>query len=193
MRSTTSLAVMLVLVTGFATTGWAQPSGPNIIHDAEYYVLEAQNSERWAAEDKDLDARLSALRQKHGQPPNIVYVLWDDTTFGDFEIFYKRSTDNGSSWAFQRISDNSGASQLPDVSANGNAVTVVWQDNTYEILYDIFSKQSQNNGSNWSFERLCDNAGWSLFPVVAIADEARQHVFWSDSSFANFEIFYKRK
>ena len=55
---------------------------PQIIHDAEFYVLEAQNGEKWAAEDKGLDARLAELRKKHGAPPNIVYILWDDMTFG---------------------------------------------------------------------------------------------------------------
>ena len=53
-----------------------------IIHDAEYYILEAQNGERWRAEDQELDAKLAELRAKHGQPPNIIYVLWDDTAFG---------------------------------------------------------------------------------------------------------------
>lgn len=53
-----------------------------IVHDAEYYILEAQNGERWEAEDEELDAKLTALREKHGGPPNIVYILWDDMTFG---------------------------------------------------------------------------------------------------------------
>ena len=53
-----------------------------IVHDAEYYILEAQNGEKWAAEDRQLDRKLAELRSKHGQPPNIVYILWDDTTFG---------------------------------------------------------------------------------------------------------------
>ena len=53
-----------------------------IIHDAEYYILKAQNGERWAAEDAELDAKLAELKAKHGQPPNIIYVLWDDTAFG---------------------------------------------------------------------------------------------------------------
>ena len=54
----------------------------DFVHDAEYYVLSAQNGERWAAEDAALDARLAELREKHGQPPNIVYILWDDQPFG---------------------------------------------------------------------------------------------------------------
>ncbi|MHC4743751.1 MAG: sulfatase-like hydrolase/transferase [Planctomycetota bacterium] len=53
-----------------------------IVHDAEYYVLEAQNGEKWAAEDRELDKKLAALRKKYGQPPNIVYILWDDSAFG---------------------------------------------------------------------------------------------------------------
>ena len=45
-------------------------SASDVVHDAEYYVLEAQHGERWAAEDKELDAKLSALQEKFGTPPN---------------------------------------------------------------------------------------------------------------------------
>ncbi len=55
---------------------------PEIVHDAEYYVLKAQNGERWSAEDAEIDKRLAALREKYGQPPNIVYILFDDQPFG---------------------------------------------------------------------------------------------------------------
>lgn len=69
--------VCLVMMCGITR---AQADG--IVHDAEYYVLEAQNREKWATEDHDLDRRLADLKRKHGGPPNIVYILWDDTTFG---------------------------------------------------------------------------------------------------------------
>jgi arylsulfatase len=54
-----------------------------IVHDAEYYILEAQNREKWSAEDVDLDARLAELLKKHGTPPNIIHIMWDDSAFGD--------------------------------------------------------------------------------------------------------------
>ena len=57
-----------------------------IVHDAEYYILEAQNGQRWAAEDGKLNERLAALRKKYGRPPNIVHIMWDDTAFGDVGI-----------------------------------------------------------------------------------------------------------
>ena len=55
-----------------------------IAHDAEYYILEKQNGERWALEDKDLDTRLAEFRKKNGgKSPNIFYILIDDIGFGD--------------------------------------------------------------------------------------------------------------
>ena len=74
---TITLSLIACLVALSATSTAAQ-----LVHDAEYYILEVQNGERWAAEDEMLDAKLAALREKHGQPPNIVYILWDDTAFG---------------------------------------------------------------------------------------------------------------
>ena len=34
----------------------------------------------------DLDARLAALKEKFGTPPNIIHVMWDDTPVGDVGI-----------------------------------------------------------------------------------------------------------
>ncbi len=75
-----SVTVLAVLITTWVFP--AQLAADDIVHDAEYYVLTAQNGERWATEDEEIDAKLAELREKHGQPPNIVYVLWDDTAFG---------------------------------------------------------------------------------------------------------------
>jgi len=55
-----------------------------IVHDAEYYISEKQNGERWAVDDKDLDERLAQFRKKNGgKSPNIFYILIDDIGFGD--------------------------------------------------------------------------------------------------------------
>ncbi|WP_220681722.1 sulfatase-like hydrolase/transferase [Methanofollis formosanus] len=63
-----------------------------IVHDAEYYILEARHGEVWAAEDDELDARLEALRKKYGTPPNIVHIMWDDTAFGEVGIPHLQKT-----------------------------------------------------------------------------------------------------
>jgi arylsulfatase len=58
----------------------------DIVHDAEYYVLEAQNGDRWESEDMALGQKLRELREKHGRPPNLIHIMWDDTPFGDIGI-----------------------------------------------------------------------------------------------------------
>ena len=51
----------------------------DIIHDAEYAILEAQNGEQWARDNKSIDAKLAEIREKNGgKPPNIIYILYDD-------------------------------------------------------------------------------------------------------------------
>jgi arylsulfatase len=76
MRFLTFILMSLI----FMVSALAQDSG--IIHDAEFYILEAQNGEKWSAEDKEIDKRLAELEAKHGTPPNIVYILWDDQQYG---------------------------------------------------------------------------------------------------------------
>jgi arylsulfatase len=68
--------------------GWGPAAlAAEIVHDAEYYVLEAQNGERWAADDKLVDRKLAEFREKNGgKPPNILYILVDDIGFGDLGI-----------------------------------------------------------------------------------------------------------
>ena len=80
-RSLLITALSIVLVFSFGITAQAEE---NIVHDAEYYILEAQNGEKWAAEDKELDKKLAEFRKKNnGRPPNIFYILIDDIGFGD--------------------------------------------------------------------------------------------------------------
>ncbi|AXT25549.1 sulfatase [Ruegeria sp. AD91A] len=80
-RVSSFLTVFSVVCIGF--TG---AMADEIVHDAEYYVLHAQNGEAWGAEDVDLRAKLAELREKHGTPPNLIHIMWDDTAYGDLGI-----------------------------------------------------------------------------------------------------------
>ena len=56
----------------------------SIAHDSEYYILKAQNGEKWAKDDKAVDKKLAEFRKKNGgKSPNILYILIDDIGFGD--------------------------------------------------------------------------------------------------------------
>ena len=78
-RTTMSrIVVTLLLLTGVANAKEA------IVHDAEYAIIEVQNGEAWAADDKAIDQKLAEIRKNNGnKPPNIVYILLDDVGFGE--------------------------------------------------------------------------------------------------------------
>ena len=64
MKRTILIAVLsLILISCFSITPQADEK---IVHDAEYYILEAQNGEKWTADDKKIDQKLAELRKKNG-------------------------------------------------------------------------------------------------------------------------------
>jgi len=87
MKSTemTILAGLSALICLTAQIAMAQEAP--IIHDAEYYILEAQNAEKWAADNAEVDQLLEEFQKSNGgKPPNILNILIDDIGFGDLGI-----------------------------------------------------------------------------------------------------------
>ncbi len=61
-----------------------QATDKKIIHDGEYYILQAQNANKWASDDKVVDEKLAEFRKNNGgKPPNVLYILVDDVGFGE--------------------------------------------------------------------------------------------------------------
>ena len=58
----------------------------DIVHDSEYYILKAQHGDKWAKEDKDIQAKIDALKKKHGRAPNIIHIMWDDSPVGELGL-----------------------------------------------------------------------------------------------------------
>ena len=53
--------LLLIMAIAFlvAGCGTVEAKDSKIVHDAEYYILEAQNGEKWAKEDEALDKKLA--------------------------------------------------------------------------------------------------------------------------------------
>lgn len=73
--------VLLLMVAFFVGVGGL--NAKEIIHDAEFLILEKQHGEKWAKEDATLDKKLAELKKKFGKSPNIIHLMWDDSGYGD--------------------------------------------------------------------------------------------------------------
>jgi len=123
---------------------------------------------------------------------NIVHVVWYDNRDGNYEIYYKRSSDGGSSWGTDtRLTNNSSLSYNSSVSVSGSTVHIVWQDNR-DGNHEIYFKRSTDEGLSWGTDtRLTNNSSISNNPVVSVAGSAL-HIAWYDNRDGNYEIYYKR-
>jgi hypothetical protein len=121
---------------------------------------------------------------------NNVYVVWDDDTPGNFDIFFAVSNDNGQTFSTPiNLSNNAGVSFPPQISSEGNNVYVVWEDTTPgngEILFAV----SNDNGQTFSTPiNLSNNAGISFEPQIS-SEVNNVYVVWEDTTPGNFDIFF---
>jgi uncharacterized membrane protein len=81
---------------------------------------------------------------------NVIHLVWQDDRDGGYEIYYKRSMNNGGTWEEQRLTSYSGNSVYPAVAVNGSNVHVVWQDDR-DGGNCIYYMSSNDYGENWDF------------------------------------------
>lgn len=138
---------------------------------------------------------------------NNIHVAWQDNTSGQYQIYYRKSTDGGDTWSgVKRLSWADGESMQPDLTtrvaqmSNGSyVVNVVGLHITWATFMDtnfeIFVKSGYDWGGSWDFpntKRITWNSGWSWYPKIAIDSESRVNLVWQDNSPGNYEIYYAR-
>lgn len=146
----------------------------------------------WSADTKIVNTGLDAENISLAAVGSAVHVCWADLRNSDYEIYYKRSTDNGVSWgADQRITNSSGSSALPNISASGVYVHIVWEDER-DTSTNIYYKFSTNFGDTWGADyQLVNSSVYAKQPSIFISGQT-VHVVWEDNRDGNSEIYYKR-
>ncbi|UCG93447.1 MAG: T9SS type A sorting domain-containing protein [candidate division WOR-3 bacterium] len=110
------------------------PSVPKI-----FYIRSLNDGTNWETEIQLADDSASWYPSV-AVSGSIVHVVWPDNRHGDTsEIYYKRSTDNGTTWETDiRLTDNPSESREPSVAVSGSYVHAVWHDSrdgNWEIYY----------------------------------------------------------
>jgi len=121
-----------------------------------------------------------------------IYVVWMDNTTGNWEIYFRRSSDSGVTWmTSKRLTHNAGDSMFPSVAASDDNVYVTWHDETPGQL-DIYFRRSTDSGATWeSAKRLTNNTGSSQTTRVAMSG-SNVYVCWSDNTPGNCEIYFRK-
>jgi BNR repeat-containing family member len=128
-------------------------------------------------------------------PSGNPHVVWQDNTHGSYEIYYKKSSDGGTTWTSNiRLSWNYSAfSAAPQMAADSQGrLHVVWHGympgNT-----DVYYRKSTDGGASWSSTiKLTSIAGSSIVPAIAVDFSGNLHVVWVDDTSGNREIYYKK-
>ncbi len=100
-----------------------------------------------------------------------VHVVW--FTWGSYplisgwEVYYKRSTDGGTSWGPVFQLTNHAYYGLPSIAASGTIVHVVFDDNR-DGNHEIYYKRSVDNGLSWSADTRLTNSH-ATYPSISMS------------------------
>ncbi len=156
-----------------------------------YYTRSTDSGTTWGTDTRLSDVPDGSIYCSIAATGNDVHVLWCDERDGNSEIYYKRSTDGGTTWgANVRLTNDPDSSMLPSVAVSDKIVHVVWYDNR-DDNFEVYYKRSTEGGTNWETDtRLTNDTARSAHPSVVVSDSC-VHVIWDDRRDGNREIYYK--
>ncbi len=165
-----------------------------------YYIRSTDGGLTWDPETRLTNAPSVSERASMAVSGSNIHVAWKDRRNSNGDIYYKRSTDGGTTWgADTRLVDSPEVSDRPFIAVSGNNVHVAWQDNRgqYYPIWEIYYKLSADGGTTWGADtRLSYTPDSSEIPVIAVSGN-NVHVAWQEYLLVapgvhNFEIYYKK-
>lgn len=139
---------------------------------------------RLAYSNKTMDASATWYNNNHTLERGGFSKLHEVFSSGG-EIFYRRSSDNGSSWEVTtRLSTGNGANDCQSIAStpkggSSDWLQVVWQRKISDYIYDIWWTRSTDGGASWSasaplvsnvtvsYNQSNQGAGQGPTPVIA--------------------------
>ncbi len=175
---------------------WCVGGSGNVVHvvwadyrdgNSEIYYKRSTNSgTNWQSDVRLTNNASGSLEPSIAVSSSTVHVVWSESRDGNWEIYYKRTTNSGTNWQSDvRLTNNASGSLGPSMAVSGSIVHVVWYDNR-DGNEEIYYKRSTNGGVNWQSDvRLTNNTSNSSFPSVAVSGSV-VHVVWYDNRDGNW-------
>ena len=121
-----------------------------------------------------------------------ILVIWNDRPVINYEIFFSKSTDGGTTFSVPKnISNTVGLSVDPSITTDGTNILVTWRDHSSGNGEILFSK-SIDGGATFSAPiNISNNSGISVEPSIA-TNANYILVTWYDASSGNGEILFSK-
>lgn len=117
-----------------------------------YYKRSTDWGFHWSADTLLAAAMGSSWSPSVAAVDSLTHVVWYDNRDGNYEIYYKRSSDGGMTWSQDtRLTNDTSFSEYTCVSASGSKVHVVWTDHR-DSSYEVYYKRSVDGGITWSVD-----------------------------------------
>jgi ethanolamine utilization microcompartment shell protein EutL len=188
----TLLPVLTADSTGNLHLAWQQNETPGEIE--VYYKQSTDAGATWSTSQRlTWTSGWSTSPALAVSASGVLHLVWNDSTSGNVEVYYKKSTDGGAAWtASQRITWMMGLTASPAIAVSPSGqVNVVWEDTLREG--EIYYKKSTTGGVSWTTtKRLTWTSGLSQQPFLATDLAGTLYVVWGDNSPGNLELYGKK-
>lgn len=156
--------------------------------DCEIYYRRSTNAgSSWQSVQYLTDNTGQSVRPFIAASGSYVHLIWQDNTDGDYDIYYKRSTDNGANWSSGiKLTDDSYSDEYACIALSGTDVHVVWYSTV--LFGSIYYKRSTNNGADWQTRVRLDAGHWNPYAaasgsnVHAVYDAGDADIWYSRST-----------
>lgn len=157
-----------------------------------YYKRSTGGGENW-----EPDVRLSQDPAWREHPAiaasgNYVYVVWHDSRNEGLDIYFKFSSDGGSTWSGEIPLTSDGGSVFAAIAAQGENVQVIWSSYQDGPQSEIYTSHSTDAGLSWAAAtRLSDIPYDSWTPTIAVSGQ-QVYAAWVDTKDDNEEEYFRR-
>ena len=122
---------------------------------------------------------------------NNLHVMWtDERNADDPDIYYRNSTNGGSTWnPEQRLTSYLGSEAGADISVNGSKIHIAWV--RYLTKNEMFYMNSTDGGISWSPEQqLSTDDGVNTEPHSMAVWQDNVHLVYRDAIEGTTEVYY---
>lgn len=136
-----------------------------------YYKHSSDNGATWSA-----DVRITNNAGDSNNPSvtasgSLVHLLWHNEIDDNYEIFYRRSTDGGTTWESEtQLTDAAGKSARPSLTLSGESIHIVWYDER-DGNSEIYYKQNPDGNSTVGVQNIIG----SHLQFIIYPDPATDH------------------